>query len=117
MPAARSSSGSSGNGSRRPEPGRRGARDARGGRLSVPPAMLTTWPGNSRPTALYVSFRTTEDTMLTTRYVPGTPNWLDPGTPDVDAAVAFYSAVFGWRVTSAGPESGGYGFFQLDGRT
>ncbi|UZJ32506.1 VOC family protein [Streptomyces endophytica] len=55
--------------------------------------------------------------MLTTRYVPGTPNWLDLGTPDVDAAVAFYSAVFGWRVQSAGPESGGYGFFQLDGKT
>ncbi|WP_310718534.1 VOC family protein [Streptomyces lydicus] len=55
--------------------------------------------------------------MLTTDYVPGTPNWLDLGAPDVDAAVAFYSAVFGWRFSSAGPEAGGYGFFQLDGRT
>lgn len=55
--------------------------------------------------------------MLTTNYVPGTPNWLDLGAPDVDAAAAFYSAVFGWSFQSAGPEAGGYGFFQLDGKT
>ncbi|MFE1774829.1 VOC family protein [Streptomyces sp. NPDC059008] len=55
--------------------------------------------------------------MLTTDYVPGTPNWLDLGAPDVDAAVAFYSAVFGWSFESAGPQAGGYGFFQIDGRT
>ncbi|MEV0375254.1 VOC family protein [Streptomyces sp. NPDC050636] len=55
--------------------------------------------------------------MLTTNYVPGTPNWLDLGAPDVDAAVDFYSAVFGWTFQSAGPEAGGYGFFQLDGKT
>ncbi|WEB43861.1 VOC family protein [Streptomyces yunnanensis] len=55
--------------------------------------------------------------MLTTHFVPGSPNWLDLGAPDVDAAAAFYSAVFGWTFQLAGPESGGYGFFQLDGRT
>ncbi|MEU7636664.1 MULTISPECIES: VOC family protein [unclassified Streptomyces] len=55
--------------------------------------------------------------MLTTRYVPGSPNWLDLGAPDIDAAAAFYSAVFGWTFQSAGPESGGYGFFQLGGKT
>ncbi|MFF4604709.1 VOC family protein [Streptomyces sp. NPDC001339] len=55
--------------------------------------------------------------MLTTDYVPGTPNWIDLGAPDVDAAAAFYSAVFGWSFQSAGPEAGGYGFFQLDGET
>ncbi|MEU5209101.1 VOC family protein [Streptomyces sp. NPDC020742] len=55
--------------------------------------------------------------MLTTDYVPGTPNWLDLGAPDIDAAAAFYSAVLGWTFTSAGPEAGGYGFFQLDGKT
>ncbi|TSB19769.1 VOC family protein [Streptomyces benahoarensis] len=55
--------------------------------------------------------------MLTTDYVPGTPNWIDLGATDTDAAVAFYSAVFGWTFRSAGPEAGGYGFFQLDGRT
>ncbi|MEV8566194.1 VOC family protein [Streptomyces sp. NPDC051322] len=55
--------------------------------------------------------------MLTTSYVPGTPNWLDLGAPDIDAAVSFYSAVFGWTFVSAGPDAGGYGFFQLNGRT
>ncbi|MFF9483050.1 VOC family protein [Streptomyces sp. NPDC014733] len=55
--------------------------------------------------------------MLTTDYVPGMPNWIDLGAPDTDDAVAFYSAVFGWTYRSAGPEAGGYGFFQLDGRT
>ncbi|MFH8584610.1 VOC family protein [Streptomyces celluloflavus] len=55
--------------------------------------------------------------MLTTDFVPGTPNWLDLGAPDIDAATTFYSAVFGWTFHSAGPEAGGYGFFQRDGRT
>ncbi|MEE1756441.1 VOC family protein [Streptomyces sp. SP18CS02] len=55
--------------------------------------------------------------MLTTDFVPGTPNWIDLGVPDTEAAVAFYSAVFGWTFRSAGPQAGGYGFFQLDGRT
>lgn len=55
--------------------------------------------------------------MLTTDYVPGTPNWLDLGTPDVDAAVAFYTAVLGWTVHAPGGEDGGYRFFQRDGRT
>ncbi|KAA6223251.1 VOC family protein [Streptomyces albofaciens JCM 4342] len=55
--------------------------------------------------------------MLTTQYVPGAPNWLDLGAPDIDAAAAFYGAVFGWTFRSAGPDAGGYGFFQLDGKT
>ncbi|MDN3297557.1 VOC family protein [Streptomyces ficellus] len=55
--------------------------------------------------------------MLTTDYVPGTPNWIDLGAPDIDAAVAFYSGVFGWTFQSAGPDAGGYGFFQRDGGT
>ncbi|MEV5597725.1 VOC family protein [Streptomyces sp. NPDC052496] len=55
--------------------------------------------------------------MLTTQYVPGAPNWLDLGAPDIDTAVAFYGGVFGWTFRSAGPDAGGYGFFQLDGRT
>ncbi|MBQ0966897.1 MULTISPECIES: VOC family protein [Streptomyces] len=54
--------------------------------------------------------------MLTTRFVTGAPNWLDVGTPDLDGATSFYGALFGWRFRSAGPEAGGYGFFELDGR-
>lgn len=55
--------------------------------------------------------------MLTTTFVPGAPNWLDLGTPDVEAAAAFYRALFGWELRTMGPEAGGYGFFQLDGKT
>lgn len=55
--------------------------------------------------------------MLTTRFVTGSPNWIDLGTPDIEGATAFYQALFGWRFQSAGPDAGGYGFFQLDGRT
>jgi predicted enzyme related to lactoylglutathione lyase len=55
--------------------------------------------------------------MLTTQYVPGAPNWIDLGSPDVPAAAAFYAAVLGWEFQSAGPEAGGYGFFRLGGET
>ena len=55
--------------------------------------------------------------MLTTRFVNGAPNWLDVGTSDIDGAITFYGGLFGWQFQSAGPDAGGYGFFQLDGRT
>lgn len=55
--------------------------------------------------------------MLTTQYVPGSPNWLDLGSPDTTASENFYTGLFGWTFASAGPEAGGYGFFQQDGRT
>jgi len=55
--------------------------------------------------------------MLGTDFTTGSPNWLDLGSPDTDAAAAFYGAVLGWRFVSAGPDTGGYGFFQVDGKT
>ncbi|MEU7057666.1 VOC family protein [Streptomyces sp. NPDC046197] len=55
--------------------------------------------------------------MLTTRFVNGAPNWIDVGTSDIDGARSFYGGLFGWQFQSAGPQAGGYGFFQLDGRT
>ncbi|GGQ75201.1 VOC family protein [Streptomyces flaveolus] len=54
--------------------------------------------------------------MLTTRFVTGAPNWIDVGTSDIDGATSFYGGLFGWGFRSAGPEAGGYGFFELDGR-
>ncbi|MEV8031513.1 VOC family protein [Streptomyces sp. NPDC086182] len=55
--------------------------------------------------------------MLTTRFVNGAPNWLDVGTADIDGATTFYGGLFGWQFRSAGPDAGGYGFFQVDGKT
>ncbi|MGW2783716.1 VOC family protein [Streptomyces populi] len=55
--------------------------------------------------------------MLTTRFIDGAPNWLDVGTSDIEGALAFYEGVFGWRFRPAGPDAGGYGFFQVDGKT
>lgn len=55
--------------------------------------------------------------MLTTDFVPGAPNWIDLGSPDVVAAAEFYDRVLGWSHVPLGPEAGGYGFFDRDGRT
>ncbi|MER8041617.1 VOC family protein [Streptomyces sp. NPDC094032] len=40
--------------------------------------------------------------MITTDFSPGSPCWLDLGTPDVPAAAAFYGAVFGWEYEAMG---------------
>ncbi|MEU1346610.1 VOC family protein [Streptomyces sp. NPDC005795] len=55
--------------------------------------------------------------MLTTRFVDGSPDWMDLGTPDLEGATAFYSTVFGWDFEAGGPETGGYGMFTLNGET
>lgn len=55
--------------------------------------------------------------MLTTRYVTGSPNWIDVGTPDMEGATAFYQGLFGWQFQSAGPDAGGYGMMQKGGGT
>ncbi|MEU0882330.1 VOC family protein [Lentzea sp. NPDC005914] len=55
--------------------------------------------------------------MLTTDFVPGAPNWIDLGCPDVVAAAEFYGRALGWTHVSLGPEAGGYGFFGHEGRT
>jgi uncharacterized protein len=54
--------------------------------------------------------------MITTDFVHGSPCWLDLGAPDIDAATAFYRAVFGWEYQSFGPDAGGYGAFRKDGQ-
>ncbi|MFB7512157.1 VOC family protein [Streptomyces sp. NPDC056144] len=55
--------------------------------------------------------------MLGTEYTTGSPCWIDLGSPDTAAAADFYRAVFGWEFVSAGPDAGGYGMLQQDGRT
>jgi predicted enzyme related to lactoylglutathione lyase len=50
-----------------------------------------------------------------TSYLPGTPSYIDIGSPDPDATAAFYGALFGWKVNDLGPDAGGYKMAQLDG--
>lgn len=44
---------------------------------------------------------------VTTNQPDGTPVWIDLGIPDIDRAMAFYHAVFGWEY-QPGPEETGY---------
>jgi predicted enzyme related to lactoylglutathione lyase len=51
-----------------------------------------------------------------TSYAPGTPAWVDLGTPDPAAARTFYSTLFGWEIQDLGPEAGGYTIATLRGK-
>ena len=51
--------------------------------------------------------------MKITSYAPGTPCWIDLGTPDVAATTAFYTALFGWTANEGPPEAGGYIIYNL----
>uniref|UniRef100_A0AAU2K0U1 VOC family protein n=1 Tax=Streptomyces sp. NBC_00049 TaxID=2903617 RepID=A0AAU2K0U1_9ACTN len=59
--------------------------------------------------------------MITTDFVPGSPCWIDLGSPDVRAAAAFYGAVLGWDYESMGEGEGEGegmegGMFRKDGK-
>ncbi|MFG2193479.1 VOC family protein [Streptomyces sp. NPDC048639] len=54
--------------------------------------------------------------MLSTRFAPGAPNWVDLGTPDLGAVRAYYGGLFGWETQGHGPEAGDYAEFLLDGQ-
>jgi predicted enzyme related to lactoylglutathione lyase len=52
-------------------------------------------------------------------YAQGTPSWVDLSSPDVEASVAFYGALFGWdssAATQPPADSGGYQIFTLRGK-
>lgn len=47
-------------------------------------------------------------------YAPGTPSWVDLGSPDMAGSVAFYGGLFGWGGDVASqPEAAGYTMFHL----
>lgn len=50
-----------------------------------------------------------------TSYAPGSPSFVDIGT-DLDAAIPFYTELFGWTVESMGPNAGSYGMFLRNGK-
>jgi uncharacterized protein len=45
------------------------------------------------------------------RYIPGVPCWVDTAQPDPEAAVAFYSGLFGWEFEDAMPPDGPQRYF------
>ncbi|HET7052656.1 MAG TPA: VOC family protein [Solirubrobacterales bacterium] len=53
-----------------------------------------------------------------TSYTPGTPCWVDLGTPDIEKAADFYSGLFGWQAPEAenAEQTGGYRQAMLRGK-
>lgn len=52
-----------------------------------------------------------------TEYAPGTPSWVDLGSPDTKASADFYGGLFGWTAAmDPRPDAGGYGMFTIDGK-
>jgi predicted enzyme related to lactoylglutathione lyase len=58
------------------------------------------------------------DDLTTRTYPAGVPCWIDTEQPDVDAATAFYGALFGWTFEDVMPPGapGRYLIAQLDGQ-
>lgn len=54
--------------------------------------------------------------MEITSYEPGTPSWIDLGSPDPAAAARFYSGLFGWDIQEGPAEAEGYRMCLLDGK-
>jgi uncharacterized protein len=49
---------------------------------------------------------------------PGVPNWVDLGSPDLDASRRFYAQLFGWTPNiSPDPSFGGYTTFSKDDKS
>ena len=46
----------------------------------------------------------------------GTPTWIDLGIPDLDRAMEFYRALFGWEFDVGPAETGHYAMCLLGGR-
>lgn len=46
--------------------------------------------------------------ILTANQPAGTPTWIDLGIPDLDRAMAFYGALFGWEFDVGPQETGSY---------
>lgn len=53
---------------------------------------------------------------VTSKQPAGTPTWIDLGIPDLERALEFYGAVFGWEFEVGPPETMRYTMCRLDGR-
>jgi uncharacterized protein len=54
---------------------------------------------------------------LTTKQPAGTPTWIDLGIPDLDRAMTFYGALFGWEFDVGPAEFGHYTQVLATGQT
>ena len=54
---------------------------------------------------------------IVTKYRNGCPSWVDVAVPDVAAATAFYTSLFGWDAEDQGEVAGHYTMFSLGGKT
>jgi len=50
-------------------------------------------------------------------YAPGTPLWIDLGSPDVPGSTSFYGQLFGWQAEDMGEQFGHYTMFRQDGKS
>jgi predicted enzyme related to lactoylglutathione lyase len=50
-------------------------------------------------------------------YAPGTPLWIDLGSPDLAGSARFYSELFGWQAEDMGEQMGHYTMFRQDGKS
>ncbi len=60
------------------------------------------------------------ETMTQTKtptFAPGTPIWVDLGTPDLAASTRFYSQLFGWQGEDTGEQTGHYTMMRQDGKS
>ncbi len=53
---------------------------------------------------------------VSTNQPNGTPTWIDLGIPDLDRAMEFYGALFGWEFDVGPEETGRYTMCLLDGK-
>jgi predicted enzyme related to lactoylglutathione lyase len=54
--------------------------------------------------------------IVTDNQPDGTPTWIDLGIPDLERAMDFYRAIFGWDYEVGTPDSGHYTMCLLGGR-
>src|SRR3954453_14135061 len=80
---------------------------AAGGRGHQRNGMTGPYPGT--PPVLWVSGSTFARMSHITQNQPaGTPTWIDLGIPDLDRAMTFYGALFGWEFDVGPAEFGHY---------
>jgi predicted enzyme related to lactoylglutathione lyase len=68
---------------------------------------------------VHLEDRSIEESTVTetAAHAPGTPIWVDLGSPDIEASKAFYGTLFGWDAfTIPDPQAGGYTMLSKNGK-